>query len=159
IHPSKEVRDEAITALGLLDLKSNKSWTVQFAVTGSIDIDDRFERYVVLSPSETILVRQIVDDAEIRRIPFAGELPHVRLSGDGRFLFTVSPPNNHLRVWNLTSTPPALEWDTEVGAVAIPRSRREIALSRRNGVMSLYDPVTRREGKRLQLKTAPSAFA
>src|SRR5262249_43683074 len=110
-------------------------------------------------PSETILVRQIVDDAEIRRIPFAGELPHVRLSGDGRFLFTVSPPNNHLRVWNLTSTPPALEWDTEVGAVAIPRSRREIALSRRNGVMSLYDPVTRREGKRLQLKTAPSAFA
>ena len=96
IHPDERLRDEAIAAMALPDVRPGPSWK-----------DDRPEyvdgacRLSVTFKGEAILLHSIPDGREVRRIESARRRRDLTLSRDGRFL-AEQDAAFRLRIWRLS---------------------------------------------------------
>jgi WD40 repeat protein/Tfp pilus assembly protein PilF len=142
------LRNEAIAAMALPDLRVARELDVPRARQNGFAIDPAFERYAFKRDDGTVVVRRLADDAELSRLP---GLPPRRshtnagFSPDGRYLAMTSreAPPLILQVWDLEEQRLVLT-DHEVDR-AIPRNwsfrpdGRELAFGHRDGSIVFYE--------------------
>src|SRR5207247_11372080 len=88
IRTSIELRNEAIAAFALVDLRVLKTRQNPDAKSQSVAWDATMERYAVVTAGKDIVVRRIADDGEIARLPaiYGGSSYAHTLSPDGASL-------------------------------------------------------------------------
>jgi hypothetical protein len=88
IHPSLELRNEAIACMVLPDLRVVKEWE-SLADGGVIGgFDGKYERYVFADPQGTVHLRRLEDEAELAQFPgYEPPFWNVLLSPDSHWLF------------------------------------------------------------------------
>jgi hypothetical protein len=102
IRPDMELRNEAIAALALVDLRTLKTWDLPVGCLHKFDA--QYEYYARAETNGTVAVRRVRDDSEIIHWPGFGL--HVRgmeFSPDGQFLGVryAEPPRYALKVYAL----------------------------------------------------------
>jgi serine/threonine protein kinase/WD40 repeat protein len=143
------LRNEAIAALALPDLRVAKELDVPRAKENGFAVDPAFERYAFKLDDGTVVVRRLADNAELFRLP--GLPPHrsrtnAGFSPDGRFLAMTSgeSPPEILQVWDLQEQRLVL---TDRERMVNPHTNywsfrpdgRELALGRRDNSIGFYD--------------------
>jgi serine/threonine protein kinase/WD40 repeat protein len=84
IRPGLDLRNEAIAALALVDLRPEREWPVS---DRGMMFDTSFERYVHPDTNGAMVVRRTADDTELMRLPSVGLPPfEFYFSPDGRLL-------------------------------------------------------------------------
>jgi len=164
-----QIRDHAITALGLTDLKP--LWERPLDVVINLETsqcDYRLERYAFVDYNGTkeIIVRQLDSNAELLRLP----TPRVNFwhsqmdfSPDGQYLLAWycvrNQTNQILHVWHLGRKERIFDQPVRCGAVllaaAIHPNGRWLLFSRPDGAIGVWDLEEGREIKRLPLGFAP----
>ena len=157
IRPSPELRDEAIAALALSDVRLIRRATNFFAEQIRPVFDARLERYAINTPAGEISIRQTSDDRELLRLPAVQLKPQklIRFSAPGRLLL-VRYEDGSLRVWNLERREVVFS-----GQCAADRSgygadfdpgERHLALANKQHELTLHDLAT---GKQLHAWPVP----
>ncbi len=98
------LRNEAIAALALPDLRVSRELDVPRAKENGFAVDLAFERYAFKRDDGTVIVRRLADGAELLRLPgLPPARPHTQaaFSPDGRYLAMTSGGHNILQVWDL----------------------------------------------------------
>src|SRR5262249_45364213 len=98
------LRNEAIAALALPDLRVAKELDVARAKGNGFAVGPAFERYAFKLDDGTVIVRRLADDAELLRLPGlppAREHTQAAFSPEGRFLAMTSGGRDILQVWDL----------------------------------------------------------
>jgi WD40 repeat protein len=138
------LRNEAIAALALPDLRVAKELDVSRASANGFAVDPAFERYAFRLDDGTVIVRRLADDAELLRL---ASLPppdgHAGFSPDGRYLTMTSGGGDILQVWDLQEQRLVLTDRQRAGANPINWSirpdGRELALGRKDGSIVFYE--------------------
>jgi serine/threonine protein kinase/WD40 repeat protein/tetratricopeptide (TPR) repeat protein len=155
-----EVRDQAIAALGLSDLRVH--WQRRIGVVLSISSDARLERYAVFGfGSGDLVVRGMDNDRELLRMTPPGVpfwYAHAVFSPDGRYLAAVYKTRGEeeslLRVWRLGRNEPIFSEAVRGGWAFHPDGRR-LLFSPLGGGLGIWDLEAGREVKRLPLDLKP----
>jgi eukaryotic-like serine/threonine-protein kinase len=96
-----ELRNEALAAMALTDLRVAKEWTD--TPGGGLDFDLRHQRYARADLNGTVYVRHVGDGAEICRLPAPGPGENFPVfSPDGRLLAVMNPAWARVQVWRLS---------------------------------------------------------
>jgi serine/threonine protein kinase/WD40 repeat protein len=142
------LRNEAIAALALPDLRVARELDVPRARTNGFGVDSAFERYAFKRDDGTVVVRRLADNTELSRLP--GLPPHrshtnAGFSPDGRHLAMTSgeAPPEILQVWDLQQQRLVLT-DREMAAPnpnnwSFRPDGRELALGRRDNSIAFYE--------------------
>jgi serine/threonine protein kinase/WD40 repeat protein/Flp pilus assembly protein TadD len=138
------LRNEAIAALALPDLRVAKELDVPRAKENGFAVDPGFERYAFRLDDGTVVVRRLADDSELFRL---ASLPppdgHAGFSPDGRYLAMTSGGGDILQVWDLQEQRLVLTDRQRAGANPINWSirpdGRELALGRQDGSIVFYE--------------------
>src|SRR5262249_47141011 len=101
IRPAKELRDEAIAALALLDVRSARELPVDSGDGGCLDFDDEYKLYVRRESTNEVTIRRFQDDVELYRIDHVGPNAISRLSRDGQYLLILDRVSARFRAWRL----------------------------------------------------------
>jgi serine/threonine protein kinase/WD40 repeat protein/Flp pilus assembly protein TadD len=134
----RELRNEAIAALALPDMRVAKEWDGWPEGTTHVDFDDQLERYVRLDRQGNITVRRVADDAEVCHFTSGIGDCWPCLSRDGRFLLVHEAPR--CKVWELGGQEPRLIRDEEnFTSGAFSPDSRQLALAHGDGSISLYN--------------------
>ncbi len=97
---SLELRNEALAAMALTDLRVAQEWTDTLET--ALDFDLEHQRYARCDLNGTMYVRRIGDAAEICRLPAPGPGDSApAFSPDGRFLAVMHPGRARVQVWRL----------------------------------------------------------
>jgi serine/threonine protein kinase/WD40 repeat protein len=95
-----EMRNEALAAMALTDLRVDKEWTDTSKT--AIDFDPGLQRYACADLQGTMYVRRVGDGAEICRLPGPGPGESIPVfSPDGRLLAVTHPGLARVQVWKL----------------------------------------------------------
>jgi WD40 repeat protein len=160
-----EVRDQAITALGLTDLRVQ--WQRPIGPVMSIRCDARLERYAVVDfRTRDLVVRRLEDDRELLRLP-PPKVPfwyaQPIFSPDGRYLSACyyGPGDSGkglLQVWRLGNKEPVFSQPvcSREGRTFHPDGRRLLFCPAAGG-LAIWDLDAGREVKRLPLSLTPYA--
>jgi eukaryotic-like serine/threonine-protein kinase len=101
IHPSLELRNEAIACMALPDIRVGKSWEGYPAGSAGIVFDSRLERYARSDALGNITIRRVADDQELVLLPGTGKpVWLLRFSSDGRFL-SIRVDDVISRIWDI----------------------------------------------------------
>jgi tetratricopeptide (TPR) repeat protein len=102
IRPDDRLRDEAIAALALPDVRRGPSWHARPPGSKLIAFDGQYRRYARASNEGVISIRSIPDDQQIQRIQVKPEsgISFLGLSPDGQFLAVLDGAFT-LRVWRV----------------------------------------------------------
>ena len=103
IHPSQELRNEAIACLALPDIRVQSRVEVKnHAEIFGFAIDEAFERFACAYPDGSISLRRLRDHSEIVRFPAQGRVePGLSLfSHRGRFLCYRIRGEDNITVWD-----------------------------------------------------------
>jgi WD40 repeat protein/serine/threonine protein kinase len=159
LRPDERLRDEAIAALALPDVRRVPGWRATHPGTGTVAYGGRYRLYARTDPPGTLSIRRIPDDREVRRIasgPIEGE--YLFFSPDERFLLALGEAYT-LHVWRVADGKPALR-DELRGCRAhgfSPDSRR-LAVAWKEWVLC-FDLATGKEVKRWRLPATARALA
>jgi serine/threonine protein kinase/WD40 repeat protein len=170
-----QIRDHAITALGLTDLRL--LWERPLGVVINLETsqcDYRLERYAFVDfyGTKEIVVRRMDDDRELLRLPSPKvNFWHSQMdfSPDGQYLLTwyclqddahhPDEPNQRLRVWHLDRKECIFDEPVRGSAVSMPAvmhpNCRWLLFARPEGTIGIWDLEARREIKRLPLGFRP----
>jgi WD40 repeat protein len=144
-----EIRNEAIAALALPDLRVAKEWpdTAEFAV----GFDAALERYVRTDGQGNVQVRRAGDGKEIYRLAGIGPGNHWRaLSPDGGYLAVFDAGRGRMYVWRLAGAdPPRVLNVAAVGDACFSPDSRQLALQEPDGAICLFDLATSTTVRRL----------
>ncbi len=159
IRPSSELRDEAIAALALLDLRVAKQWELsQTTKSEGILFDSKVERYAVETDGG-VRVCQVKDDQELSVVP-CGNLGLdwlINFSVDSRYLAMTTRKTQDC-IWDVARG----EWAFEHlsgGFLAFNPQGGSFACANRNGTISLYDLDSRQQTRRIEARAAgPGCF-
>ena len=99
IRPSLELRNEAASALALVDIRTAREWEGRLPDTSELVLDPRFERYARNDGRGNVTLRRVSDDREL--LSLADGLAPDRFSPDGRYLLGVVAQPPRFGVWNL----------------------------------------------------------
>ncbi len=159
-----ELRDQAITAMGLTDLRL--LWQRDTGAVMSISCDRRLERYAIVEPANKpgvggqTVVRAMDDDRELLRIPRPEvwfRLPVTDFSPDGQYL-VVSGGGVFLDVWHLERRERVFHQPTRTEAHAFLADGRRLVFSPLEKDLVVWDLVDRKEVKRIPLDFGPKSL-
>ncbi|MCH5376037.1 MAG: serine/threonine-protein kinase, partial [Planctomycetes bacterium] len=104
------LRNEAIAAMPLIDLREVKRWDVPEDATALVAFPPDYSIYAMSDQEGNILIRRVADDSEVMQLPGPGHRAwFLAFSPDGRFLAgkfhrgTPNPTPPVVRVWDLTT--------------------------------------------------------
>jgi hypothetical protein len=108
IHPDERLRDEAIAALALPDIRRGPSLHATPAGTKGIAFDGRYQTYAQIDGQGVISIRSIPDNEEIRCIKTKTRSEgYISLSPNGQFL-TALDDEHALQLWRVADGKPLL---------------------------------------------------
>jgi eukaryotic-like serine/threonine-protein kinase len=118
IRPSLELRNEAIAALALPDVRLTNTWPF---IYGSVVYSGKLERFAVARPDGQISVCMAKNGAEIARLPAPAEVPQwiLEFSPDEKLL-AVHYSQDLNYVWDLAAQKPILGPLTGIGCAFMP---------------------------------------
>jgi serine/threonine protein kinase/WD40 repeat protein len=159
IRPDERLRDEAIAALALPDVRRVPGWRAAPPGTATVAYGGQYRLYARADTQGSISIRSIPDDQEIRRIasgPILGE--YLFFSPDERFLLGLGAGYT-LRVWRVADGQPALRDELRgCRSHAFSPDGRQLAVGWPEGVLC-FDLATGREEKRWRLPARAHALA
>jgi hypothetical protein len=155
-----ELRDHAIAAMGLTDLRVRWQRKIQ---GGGVACDRQLERYAVVeSRSGHTVVRRMDDDRELFRLP----RPEAGLwsawpafSLDGQYLllyYLVHGEEGLMEVWHLGRRERVFHQPARSGAYTFHPDGRRLVFAPPDKDITVWDLVERREVKRLPLVLRPT---
>jgi serine/threonine protein kinase/WD40 repeat protein len=151
IRPDERLRDEAIAAMALPDVRRGATWTVLPPGYQSWTCDGNYKLSARASDKGFISVRSIPDDREIRRIDSGlTMLDSAFLSPDGRHLARLQDPCM-LQVWRLADGQPVLQEEPRINLEFVfSPDGRHLVVSQADWFVR-YDLATGREVNRWPL--------
>jgi serine/threonine protein kinase/WD40 repeat protein/tetratricopeptide (TPR) repeat protein len=168
LRPDERLRDEAIAAMALPDVRLGPSWHVFPAGSRSWAFDANYRRYARGNDRGVISVRSLPEDREIRNIVCApAPWAYVGLSPDGRYV--VSAQVGHkLQVWRVADGKAMLRegprdtfgwaFSPDGRHLAVGWQSRAFAPDLRGGALR-FDLATGRELNRWQLPQGRKAHS
>jgi WD40 repeat protein len=110
MHPALELRNEAIAALTLTDIRVLKRSNLLNRRKEFVCVDGKLERYAESDEQGNIHIRQVSDDKELMLLPGIGTALQwmFPFSSDGQFL-PVRYVDGWVRIWDWQRKQPALE--------------------------------------------------
>jgi serine/threonine protein kinase/WD40 repeat protein len=159
LRPDERLRDEAIAALALPDVRRVPGWRSTPPGNATMAYGGQYRLYARLDTNGSISIRTIPDDQEIRRIasgPIIGE--YLFFSPDERFLVGLGERYT-LRVWRVADGQPALRQELrECRSHAFSPNGRQLAVGWQEWILC-FDLMTGREVKRWRLPTSAHTLA
>ncbi len=150
LRSDERLRDEAIAALALPDVRRVPGWRAA-CPAGAVAYGGRYRLYARADGSNALSIRGIPDDREIRRIDsglFPGD--YLYFSPDERFLIGIDE-KNVLRVWRVADGASVLRDEIrECRGHAFSPDGRRLAVGR-NDWVHCFDLATGQEVKRWRL--------
>jgi eukaryotic-like serine/threonine-protein kinase len=154
-----ELRNEAIAAMALPDLRVDREW--QTPEESWPAFDEKLERYVCTDRLGTISVHRAGDGAELFRLPtYSTNDLGVSFSSNGEYLAVSDPLRLRLHVWRLEGTKPNLvvdRWALGRYARFSPDSR-QIAMQQLNLPIAFIDIATDKKVRELPAIDRDSHF-
>ena len=160
IRPTAGLRDEAIAAMALPDVRPGPTWRTWQPSLRPTAFDERFHLYAQADTNGLISIRTIPENREVRAIQSS---PAIRfwtagrsllLSPDGQYLAELED-NYQLQVWRVEDAKPALCCEPEgCWALAFSPNSRELAVGQGNWVLR-FDLASGRELNRWQVPQQP----
>jgi serine/threonine protein kinase/WD40 repeat protein len=158
IHPDERLRDEAIAAMALPDLRRMPGWhslpygTTMFAYGG------QYRLYARADTQGSISIRSIPEDHEIQHIASGPVSGHLYFSPDDTFLLGMGETSS-LRVWRVADGQPVLR-DEPRGCEshAFSPDGRRLAVSQQEWVLC-FDLATGQEVRRWRLPERATTLA
>jgi len=158
LHRDQRLRDEAIAAMTLSDVRPGPSWNALPPGYRSLGIDYDYRRYVRANDEGIISVRTIPDDREVQIIrtePTKTEW--LQLSPDGRY-FTRLEKGQTLRLWRVSDGKEMIHTPlTQVVASEYSPDSRQLAVSQ-GGWLLRFDVATGEELNRWKLTENSTAW-
>ena len=156
MHPSIELRNEAIACLALSDMQVRKQW--HFARSNApygLVFDHRYERFALTEQDSSITVGQVRDRSKSFRLKAEGKPDRVRLlfSNNGQYLAEIcyGGPTNEFRVWDLTRRVPVLRCFVDARSFCFRPGDQQVVLDETAGTLHFYALPTGEEVSRLSL--------
>jgi WD40 repeat protein len=150
IRPDERLRDEAIAALALPDVRRVPALHSAPPGTSALAYGRQCRLYAHSDAQGTISVRSIPADQEVGRIAVGCVLTSLNFSPDDRFLLAIDEAHT-LRVWRVADGQPALRDEPrECQAHAFSPDGRLLAVGRQGEVLC-FDLVAGQEVKRWRL--------
>jgi WD40 repeat protein len=159
IRPDERLRDEAIAALALPDVRRVPGWRSTPPGTATVAYGGQYRLYARTEPQGILSIRSIPDDREIRRITSGPVLEeYLHFSPDEHFLLARGEGYT-LRVWRVADGQPALR-DELSGCVghAFSPDGRQLAVGCQEWVLC-FDLATGQEVKRWRLPASANRLA
>ncbi len=159
LRPDERLRDEAIVALALPDVRRVPGWRAAPLGTDTVTYGGQYRLYARTDNRGILSIRSIPEDREIRRIasePILGE--YLFFSPDERFLIGLSE-GYMLRVWRVADGQSVLK-DEYPGcrSHAFSPDGRRLVVSQREWIVT-FDLATGREMKRWRVPACARALA
>jgi serine/threonine protein kinase/WD40 repeat protein len=152
------LRNEAIAALALPDLRIAREWDGSPVGQGGLDFDCNLTRYACADRQGTVSVRRVTNDEELWRLPASGPGgTFLRFSPDGRFL--VIENDGRLRAWNLAGPEPVRLLEQRARAPEFSRDSRWLALAHADGSIRLCDLASGRQVRQFGSRLHPIFLA
>jgi serine/threonine protein kinase/WD40 repeat protein len=139
IRPAKELRDEAIAALALLDVRSARELPVDSVDGGCLDFDDEYKLYVRRESANEVTIRRFEDDVELYRIDHIGPNDIGRLSRDGQYLLILDRGSSRFRAWRLAPPGAKLVVDRPAMTAVIHPLHSEAVVIEKDGSATLVE--------------------
>jgi eukaryotic-like serine/threonine-protein kinase len=151
IRPDAALRDEAIAAMALPDVKRAAAWQSSPPGSAAVAYGGQYRFYARADASGGISIRSIPDDQEIRRIVSGAILgKYLHFSPDDRFLLGLVE-GYALRVWRVGDGQPALHEELDgCRSHAFSPDGRLLAIGQRERVLC-FDLATGQEVRRFRL--------
>ena len=163
IRPDAELRDAAIAAMALPDIRLGLVWAGYPAGSVAVNYDRLYQRYARLDEAGMISIRSLPEDQELQRIN-VGPIPPGRFQGmffspDGKILAT-GDADDRLRVWRMADGEPVLNVVPErCYGIAFSPDGQQLAVGQEDALgageapghwIVLFDLLTGRESRRWQ---------
>ena len=146
IRHDESLRDDAIAAMALPDIRRGPSSERWVPDTHIFAFDDRYQRYAHFEKDGTISIHSMKDEQEIQHIASSPKILErmLSLSPDGEFVAKLEP-KGRLRVWRVADGEPALHEVPEgCSALAFSHDGRQLAVGQTNWIRR-YDLLTGNE--------------
>jgi serine/threonine protein kinase/WD40 repeat protein len=159
IRADERLRDEAIAALALPDVRRVPGWRSTPPGNATVAYGGRYRLYARVDPQDSISIRTVPDDREIRRIPSGSiEGEYLFFSPDERFLLGLV--NGYtLRVWRVADGQPALRDELrDCRSHAFSPDGRRLAVGWQEWIVC-FDLATGQEVKRWRLPASAHSLA
>jgi WD40 repeat protein/Tfp pilus assembly protein PilF len=158
LHSDERLRDEAIAALALPDIRLGPTWQALPPGWTNPTFDGAYRLLARCNAEGVLSVRTVPADEEVRRIPSSPTTAWLALSPDGRFL-AKGDEGGTLRVWRVSDGQPVLhDAPLSVSGIAFSPDGRHLAALQ--GVWGLrLDLATGRETNRWRLPQTGSDLA
>ncbi len=172
----REVRNEAIACMGLIDLRVDRHWTEPNADPSHVRVrmDGKLEHYARLEQDGRVVVRRMDNNAEVRGFPGLDNIfykqPLAVLSPDGRYLAIKGGPISaqlEVQLWDLMNNqellacPAGGTWERNWHdrALAFSHDSRQFAYVGEGGSVRIFDVKLRRESARIPMPEMPYTFS
>jgi hypothetical protein len=153
-----EIRNHAIAALGLTDLRVRRQHDC--GPVFSMSVDAALKRYAVAEQSGAVVVRRLDDDRELVRLPRPAQQAITwafsEFSPDGELLVAVH--SQRLRIWHLERRE-LLGSQAIGGGLAFHPDGRRLLYGAQGGGIGVWDRDERRVVRRLPLDFTPGDLA
>ncbi len=144
IHPSLELRNEAIATLALFDVRMGRTWPLSPSREQAVAFDDKLERYVSEESDGTMVLRRVSDQEQLARLsgPAEAQVEFIYgFSPDGNFL-AAKFNNGQTSLWHLPDSKPLLTLQGQVtnglGWSALSAQTNLFAFTLPNGGVDIY---------------------
>jgi serine/threonine protein kinase/WD40 repeat protein len=159
LQPDERLRDEAIAALAVPDVRRVPGWRSEPPGTATLAYSGHYRLYARADAQGTISIRSIPDDKEVRRIA-AGPIleEYLYFSPDERFLLSLGE-EHVLRIWRVADGQPALRGELRgCRSHAFSPDGRRLAVGQGKSVL-FFDLVTGQEVNRWSLPATANKLA
>src|SRR5437016_6160399 len=150
IRPDERLRDEAIAALALPDIRRGPSLHAYPAGTKAVAFDGLYQIYARINDQGIISIRGIPNDEEIQCIKTKSIASFMRLSPNGQFL-AVLGEHQAVQLWSVVDGKPLLRKEPQpCSDVTFSPDSRQLAVSQDDWILAI-DVASGQEIKRWRL--------